>query len=64
MYVHPKIEAIETARRTNRVTVSDLALTSGIERNRLSAVLNGITEEELTALRKACRTLKVKVPRG
>ena len=57
MYVHPKIEAIETARRTNRVTVSDLALTSGIERNRLSAVLNGITEEELTALRKACRTL-------
>lgn len=63
MFVHPALAAIDQARRDVRVTVRDLALTSGIDRMKLTAALNGITEEEMRNLRRACRTLHVRVPR-
>ena len=54
-YTHPEIAAIATVLREERVPVSVLATEAGLERNRLAAVLNGITEREMVALRKALR---------
>ena len=63
-YIHPTIAALATVIREERVRVSALATEAGVERNRLSAVLNGITEKEMVALRKALRTRGIRVPDG
>ena len=63
MYVHQTIEAIEAARRTNRVTVKALAEKAGFDRTRLATVLNGITPDELANLKRAAKELGMRIPR-
>ena len=62
-YTHPDITAIAVLLRNERITTKTIALEAGIERNRLAAVLNGITEREMQGLRAALRARGVKLPK-
>jgi len=58
MYVHKDIAAIDLRRYHARVTVTDLAWVSGMNRRRVSALLNGPSEREMKLLLDAITELE------
>ena len=58
MYVHKDIAAIDLRRYHARVTVTDLAWVSGMNRRRVSSLLNGPSEREMKLLLDAITELE------
>lgn len=58
MYVHKEIAAIDLRRYHARVTVTDLAWVSGLNRRRVSSLLNGPSEREMKLLLDAITALE------
>lgn len=57
MKIHDDLATLRDTMRDKRVTVSALAKEAGVDRTRLSNVLNGITDSEFRNLRAAVNRL-------